>query len=150
MSETAKAPWHLWVVGIVSLLWNFGGANDYVRTKLVDREYLQGGADMVGVPVETVIAYFAAYPLWANIAWALGVWGAVAGSILLLLRRRYAFHAFAISLAGLIVSTVYTVISDRPAEFDTPFFWAFSAAIWVITLLLMYYSRRMTSNGVLR
>jgi hypothetical protein len=31
-----KTPWHLWVVGILSLLWNAFGGYDYTMTQLRD------------------------------------------------------------------------------------------------------------------
>src|SRR3546814_2675554 len=40
MNTTDKTPWHLWVVGVLSLLWNAVGAFDYTMTKLNDADYL--------------------------------------------------------------------------------------------------------------
>src|SRR3546814_7159427 len=40
MNTTVKTPWHLWVVGVLSLLWNAVGAFDYTMTKLNDADYL--------------------------------------------------------------------------------------------------------------
>ena len=81
MNEAVKTPWHLWAVGIISLLWNAFGAFDYVMTKLKNPEYMAAFT-----PEQQ--AYFYSFPLWANLGWALGVWGSVLGSILLLARRR--------------------------------------------------------------
>ena len=41
--------------------------------------------------------------------WALGVWGAVAGSVGLLLRHGWSRWAFIVSLAGMVVSSVYSL-----------------------------------------
>src|SRR3546814_4715800 len=68
MNTTVKTPWHLWVVGVLSLLWNAVGAFDYTMTKLNDADYLSAFT-----PEQ--IAYFQSFPLWANAGWALGVWG---------------------------------------------------------------------------
>lgn len=146
----AKAPWHLWVLGLVSLLWFAGGANDYVMTKTENAAYLGMAADSMGVSVETILAYFNGYPLWATVCWALGVWGAVAGSILLMLRTRFAFHAFLVSLIGLAGSTTYTFISDIPPEFATTGQLVFTAVIWASVILMAFYARAMTRAGVLR
>lgn len=145
-----KTPWHLWVLGIVSLLWFAGGANDYVQTKTENLEYLGWAAESSGVSLEVLLDYFGNWPLWANICWALGVWGAVAGSLLLLLRSRFAFHALVLSLVGLVGSTIYTFTSDMPDEFKTLFQLVFSIAIWLSVIGLAYYARRMTRAGVLR
>ena len=44
--------------------------------------------------------------VWFDADWAIGVWFAVAGSVLILLRSRFAAPAFLISLAGLRGSAV--------------------------------------------
>jgi len=147
---TAKAPWHLWVVGFISLLWNGFGANDYTQTQLRNEEYLKQAADGAGVPLQTMLDYYTTFPLWADAAWAMGVWGAVAGSILLLIRNRFAYHAFLVSLLGLAGTTVFTLTSDIPAELNSSFTWVFTALIWAITIALTVYARRMTARGVLR
>src|SRR3546814_16652880 len=81
MTEVVKTPWHLWAVGIVSLLWNAFGAFDYVMTKLRNPEYMAAFT-----PEQQ--SFFYSFPLWANVGWALGVWGSVLGSVLLLGRSR--------------------------------------------------------------
>lgn len=149
-NERRKAPWHLWVLGIVSLLWFAGGANDYVMTKTANEAYLGMAADNMGVSVAMILDYFNGYPLWATVAWALGVWGAVAGSVLLLLRRRFAFHGFVVSLIGLAGSTAYTFTSDIPPEFATTGQLVFTAVIWASVFGMAFYASAMTKAGVLR
>ena len=147
MSETsvsAKAPMHLWIVGLVSLLWNALGGVDYVMTKTHNEMWLQGFT-----PEQ--IAWFDSFPIWANTAWALGVWGAIAGSVLLLLRRSLAYGAFAISVVGLVVGTIHQfIVAEMPAGLDTPGGRAFTALLWAVSIGLFFYARRMRANGVLR
>jgi len=143
-------PWHLWVVAVVSLVWFAGGANDYVQTKTLNMDYITMAASGVGVDPQVVVDYFANWPLWADIAWALGVWGAVAGGLLLLLRSRFAFHALVLSLIGLVGTTTYQFTSDMPEQFKSPFQLVFAALIWLSVIALAYYARRMTRAGVLR
>ncbi|MEM8726713.1 MAG: hypothetical protein AAGE86_14445 [Pseudomonadota bacterium] len=157
MIGTKKTPWHLWAVGVVGLLWNSGGANDYIQVNMRVESYLAQGAEMLGITGQQVAAYYDAFPVWANISWALGVWGAIAGSMLLLLRSKFAFLAFLLSLIGLGLTTIYTIGTPMPMAPDAQmtesaktFQRAFSAAIWLATLLLMYYSYRMTKAGVLK
>lgn len=149
-SGAARAPWHLWVVGVLSLIWNAFGAYDYSMTQMRNEEYLAQAAEGAGVPLQVMLDYFTTFPAWADAAWALGVWGAVAGSVLLLIRSRFAWHAFVVALVGLLGTTFYTVTNDMPAELDSSFTWIFTAVIWVITIALAYYARRMTARGVLR
>ncbi len=98
------------------------------------------------------MAFFLSYPIWANIGWALGVWGSVLGSVLLLLRRRHAVTAFLISMAGLAISCVYQFgmhYADLMRMFGM-FPVIFTAVIWVILIALYLYARRRAAAGVLR
>ena len=142
--RTMAAPWHLWAVGIASLLWNAGGAFDYVMTKTHNADYLARFT-----PEQ--IGWFDSFPVWMNLAWALGVWGAVAGSVLLLLRHRWAVVAFALSVAGLVIATIYQfALSNMPASLSTSGGMAFTAALWVVAILLLWYATRMRARRVLR
>ena len=134
----------------MSLLWNGFGAYDYLMSKTENREYLAGMMEPTGVTVDAAVAYMQAMPLWANIAWGLGVWGAVAGSVLLLLRKRYAYHAFMASLVGLVFGMIHQWTNPMEGMTDTTTPLIFSVVIFAITLFLLCYSRRMTAAGVLR
>ncbi len=143
LGKGPKTPWHLWVVGIVSLLWNSGGAISYSATKL-------GMLESAGLPSDQ-IAYFSSFPAWASAFWALGVWGCFVGSALLLLRTKHAVTAFGISIVGLIGVTVYQrLFADIPEALQTIGNDLFAAAIWVITLGLFFYASRMKRAGVLK
>lgn len=142
-SASHAAPWHLWVVGVVSLLWNSGGAFSYTITQLGMLE----GMDM---PAEQM-AYYSSFPAWATSFWALGVWGCFFGSLALLLRSRFAVWLFAISIVGLIGTTVFQWgVSDMPEMLTTMGHKLFAAAIWIITIALFIYARRMREAVVLR
>ena len=145
MNASAKAPWHLWVVGIVSVLWNAIGAYDYTMTNLRNQAYL----DSMGYPAEG-IAYLEAFPIWAHTGWALGVWGAILGSILLLMRSRYAVWAFVASVAGIALTTVYEAGADLPPELAELQPGWFPFVLWGIALFLLWYAWSMKSKGVLR
>ena len=144
-SAPARTPVHLWIVGIVSLLWNLVGAYDYVMTQT-------GNADYLSNFTEAQRAYFEAFPAWMEAAsWALGVWGALLGSLLLLIRSRFAVWSFGISLLGLLISTIYQFgLSDLPADLTTPMMIGMTIAIWAIAIALFVYAHRMQARGVLR
>lgn len=133
-------PWHLWLVGGLTLLFNAMGIVSYLTTKL-------GLLAEMGLTGEQ-IAFMDSYPAWVSAFWALGVWGAFAGSLLVLLRSRWAVAAMVAALAGLLVTTVYHyVLIEVPASMQAP---ALDGAIWAVTLFLLFYARRMTEAGVLR
>jgi hypothetical protein len=104
MSDTRslKAPWHLWLVGVIAVLWNAYGGYDYTMSMT------QGAAYMAtsGMTPDQ-IRFYDAMPVWMTAVWAIGVWGGVAGSLLLLLRSKLAFPVFAVSFAAFLTSLVY-------------------------------------------
>lgn len=136
----AGAPWHYWVVSVVSLLWNCFGGYDYTMSHLGGEAYYR----QVGM-TEAQIAAMNAMPVWMHAVWAFGVWGAVAGSLLLLLRMRWALHAFVLSAAGAVGSLIYQAIHPVPGmTLIMP------SVIAVVALLLVWYAQMMTKRGVLR
>ena len=141
-----KTPIHLWLVGIISLFWNAGGAFDYVMTRTNSATYLAAQP-----PVRLMMLEQA--PVWFSITWPLGVWMSVIGSLLLLVRSRYASTAFGLSLLGLIGSSIYTyVIADGGSMVALAGTAAiiFTLAIPIILVGLWLYARAMTKRGVLR
>lgn len=149
MNETAtpqgisKAPVHLWIVGVVALLWNAVGAFDYVATQLRLEGYMSQFT-------QEQLDYFYSFPAWAVAAWATAVWFALFGSLALLLRRRLAYLLFTVSLVAMLASTVHSfLLSDGAAMMGSGGV-VFSGLILLIGILLVWYSKTMTTRGVLR
>ena len=139
----AQAPWHLWAVGIVSLLWNAFGAYDYLMTVTHNANWL------ASVP-PAAMTIVDAFPVWAVAAWVIGVWVSLLGAVLLLIRSRHAGSAFLISLLGAVVSYAYQATTALPAEMGGAMYWIMPAVIVVAIVLQWLYARRMTEGGVLR
>ena len=144
-SYSGKTPWHLWLVGIVSLLWNCFGGYDYVMTHMGGPEYFETmGLDAAAY------AWFQALPGWSIAAWAVGVWGSVIGAILLLMRSRHAATAFLVSLLGALVSFGYQFSSERPPSLEGGTAVIMPIVILIAIVLQWYYARRQAAAGVLR
>lgn len=148
MTEAGKTPWHLWLVGILAVLWNLIAVTDYTFAKMKSEWYM---SEVSGFKPEQ-IEWLYSFPLWANIGWALGVWGSFAGSLLLLARSRHAVTAFMISAAGLAAMTAYQFVVKKDEFINLfgagPMY--FNIVIWVILIALFFYARRQAAAGVLR
>jgi hypothetical protein len=143
--DRPSTPAHLWAVGIVSLLWNAFGAYDYTMSHVGGLAYFESmGLDAAAY------AWFEALPAWSVAAWAIGVWGSVLGSILLLARSRHAATAFLVSLVGAAISFAYQFTSDRPASMEGGMAAVMPVLILIAIAAQWYYARRMASAGVLR
>jgi hypothetical protein len=147
---SARTPAHLWIVGILSLLWNCFGAYDYFMTRTRGAEYIASA--MPGVDANAALAWINDMPLYAQIGWGMGVWLALLGSILLLLRSRWAVWSFGLSLAGAVLSLGYQLVlaPPMPGASESPMMKVMPAVILIIALALFLYARAQEKKGVLR
>lgn len=147
MTEAAqtKAPWHLWAVGVVGVLWNAYGCYDYVMTNTGGVDYLRAFGF-----TEAQIDYYLAMPAWMTAVWAIGVWGGLLGAALLLLRSKWALHVFAASLAAFVFSLVYTYALSNGAEVMGASALPINALILAACLFFVWYAWFATKRGLLR
>lgn len=142
-STRPKAPWQLWVVGILSLLWNCMGALDYLMTETRNQAYMSKFT-----PEE--LQYFYGLPAWVISTWAIAVWGGVLGSVLLLMRKRLAYPVFIVSFISLLITMFHNlVLSPGPAGLRAPGPMAFTAAIVIVAFLLIVFAGAQSKRGVL-
>jgi hypothetical protein len=142
---TIKTPWHLWLVGVIAVLFNAIGVFDYVMN------IAQGSSYMASVGLTPAqIAHYEEMPTWMMIDWAVGVFGAMLASILILARRQLAVPVFAVSIAAFMVSLFYTYVLTNGGEIMGRAMTITSAIITALLLFFMWYSWLMTKRGVLR
>jgi len=101
-SMTTRTPWHLWLVGVIAVLWNAYGGYDYTMSMTQGATYMA----TAGMTPDQ-IAFYDVMPSWMTAVWAIGVWGGMLGSLLLLLRNKLAFPVFAVSFAAFLTSLLY-------------------------------------------
>ncbi len=148
-SAGRRTPVHLWIVGILSLLWNAIGCYDYLMTRLRDTDYLT--SMMPGTDPNAVLAYIDSFPIWAQAGWALGVWCGLAGAVLLLIRNRYSVWAFALSLIGAILGLGYQIANPGgPAAMHEGAGAVMPYVIILIAAFQLWYSWSQEKKGVLR
>jgi hypothetical protein len=142
MTDTPKTMTSFWAVAALSLVWNAFGAFDYIMMK-------SGNASYLAMFTPEQRAFFTSFPIWVEVAWAVGVWGAVAGSVFLFMRNRHAVTAFGLSLAGIAVSAVWQFLlsrADLSAIFTTGAV-LMTVAIWVVAIGLVYYAWLQGQEG---
>jgi len=141
MTEATKTPWHLWVIGIVALLWNGFGAFDFTATSLRVEPYIAQFPP-------AMMDYIQALPLWMWVGWALGTVGGFIGSVLLLMRNKLAAWAYALSLIGAGASNGSTLINPPPPEIGANA--GLTIFILVVAAGLLAYSFWLSRRGILR
>ena len=138
-----RRPWHLWLVGIIGLLWSSMGLVSFILTQM---------------NVEAVMSryppqqrhYFESFPSWAVALWAIAVLGGVIGCVLLLLKKRPAFQfllasaiaTIAFNLAGLFLLGGLEVMRETDGL-------GLTAIPVVVSALLASYAAGMRKKGLL-
>lgn len=92
--------WSFWVISVVALFWNVGGAINY---------FMQTNLEFVAVLPDTHRAIIEGRPGWATGGFAIGVFGGALGCLLLLLRKSTALYLFIVSLLGVLVTMIHTI-----------------------------------------
>jgi hypothetical protein len=142
---TVKAPWHLWLIGIIAVLFNSIGVFDFVMAMSQGAKYMA----KAGMTPEQV-AHYLGMPGWMTVVWAVGVFGAFLASILLLMRRKAAFPVFVVSLAAFLVSLLYTYVLTNGGPIMGRQMAITSTVIALLLLFFTWYSHAMAKKGVLR
>ena len=141
-SNATKTPVHLWIVGVLALLWNAMGAMDYVMTQTENEAYMEAFT-----PEQ--LEFFYGFPAWLVAFWAVAVWGGVLGALLLLLRKGLAVPVLVVSFVTMLVTAIRNFAFAAGMEVMGTTGLVFSVAIFVIALLLVLYAKAMTRKGVL-
>jgi hypothetical protein len=144
MSATAivehKTPWHVWVVGILTILWNGSAAVTIMLAQAGRMPNLE--------PDEA--AYYAAQPVWFVISTDIALVSAIAAGIALLLRSRAAVWLFAITMIALVVNNGYELATGTSRMLVNQGALIITCVIIVIAVLQLVYARAMAKRGVLR
>jgi hypothetical protein len=135
-----KTPWHLWVVGILALLWFGGGAYAFFMAVTGRVPNMDPGE----------AAYYAEIAVWQTLLWSVNTIGGALAAIRLLFRNRLATSLFALSLVGVIVlNTAELATGDAR--------WLVDRGALTVTLVVMaagvlwtFYAFTMKKRGVLR
>jgi hypothetical protein len=131
------------VVGGTSLLWNSVGALDFVMTQTKNEAYMSNCT-----PEQRIFYY--GFPIWVVVAWGIAVWGGVLGSLALLLRKRQAFQLFLASSICMVLTYFQNyVLAHGFKVMGGAAALTFTTVIFVIGVLLLFYSRAMRRRGVL-
>ena len=135
-----KAPWHLWPVGVLALLWNAAGAYTIMTA--------QAGR-LAGVAPDEA-AYYAAQPTWFVVVTNVALIAAIAAAAALLLRSRLAVPLFSISLAAIAVTAAYDLAVGTSRMYANQAALIVTIVIWLLAALQLLYAVAMRKRGALR
>ena len=139
LAEPQKAPWHLWLVAILTLLWNGSGA--------ITIWMAQAGA-LPGISAEEA-AYYAAQSLPFMLVTDVALVTPLAAGIALLFRSRAAVPLFAISLVCICITNTWGILDGTSRALANTGALVVTCIILVLAILQLIYARVMQQRGVL-
>lgn len=139
-TSTIKTPWHLWLVGILALLWNGMG--------MVTILMAQAGKIPNIDPEEAI--YYATQSWLLVIITDLTLVIAVAASVALLFRSQLAVGLFALSFALLLLSNINDLAFGTSRALVGSGAMAMTLIIVVIAVLELLYAYYMRKRQVLK
>jgi hypothetical protein len=129
-----KPPVWFWIVSVIALLWNAMGVKQYLgqayqtdswRSALTDEQF-----EMISN-----------FPVWLTAAFAIAVFAGLLGSLGLLLRKKWAYMLFVLSLIAVIAQMGYILIQGH---FDGI---GMTISIIVFAIFLVWFSKKSISKG---
>lgn len=131
-----------WIIGIIALIWNLMGVFAYLQQAYMTVE------DVTALPLDEQ-ALYDNIPAWVTAAFALAVFGGALGCILLLLRKKLATFVFIISFISILAQMTYNLLMSKAIEVYGPGGMIMPIMVIVIGAFLVWYSKKMQSNGIL-
>jgi hypothetical protein len=143
MSSTNKPATWFWIASAIALLWNLMGVMAYIAQVTMSAETLQALPD-------NERALYESAPAWATAAFAIAVWGGALGSILLLIRKKWATALLIVSFIGIVVQMIHNFFIANSMEVYGPGGLIMPVMILVFGAGLIWFSRKATANGWLK
>jgi hypothetical protein len=141
--DSGRVPGWYWAAALAALVWNGFGCFMYLSQVGMDP------AEMARLP-EVQQEVWRAMPAWAVGAYALAVWAGLLGAVGLILRRRWARLAFALSLAGVVAQFGWTFLGTSILARMGGSAAVFPAFIFLVTASLLWFAELATRRGWLR
>jgi hypothetical protein len=141
--RTTSAPAWYWGAAGLGTLWNVYGVVQFLGSLMATpASLMEQGLTSRQAEVMT------SYPTWMTVAFAVGVFGGLAGCILLLLRRAASVHVLALSLAAYVLLYVGDITEGVFAAMGAPQIVILSLVV-AIAAGLLWLSRQASRGGLL-
>ena len=138
---STSRPWWFWVICAAYLIWSVIGCGMYLAERLLPADsYVEYfGQAMLGLREIT--------PVWATAGYAIGVWFALAGIVLLILRKRAAVTIFFISLIATVIAFLPYMTDARFKALLTGGDYGFMIFIFAECLFILWFARLMLRSA---
>jgi len=134
-----KPPASYYIIAGAFLVWNIIGLLFYYQQMTLTPE-------MIESMDPGVAAFMEATPVWANAGYAIAVNAGVVGSILLLLRKSWAFHLYVFSFLGVLVQDLDAFVLRDVAGVFGNFAYYLPSVVIIICIVELWYTRSVANR----
>lgn len=141
MTTTSNKPTTaFWVIGIIALIWNAMGVNQYLQQAYQTDAFKE-------MYSEEQLEIINNLPTWYTAMFAIAVFGSVLACVLLLLRKKLATFLFLIALIAVLIQTGYNLFINEGKEHYGGFEYSMLIMIPIFSIFLYYYSKKSADKG---
>lgn len=140
MTTTVKPPVWFWIMSVIALLWNLMGVFNYLNQAFNQVAILESLDQAQREAFEGI-------PAWATAAFAIAVFAGLAGSIGLLLRKKWARPLFVISLIAAVAQFIHWLFISNAVEAFGPSTYTMPIIVVIIGLYLIFFSKQGIQKG---
>jgi hypothetical protein len=140
MTTTVKPPVWFWIMSVIALLWNLMGVFNYLNQAFNQVAILESLDQAQREAFEGI-------PAWATAAFAIAVFAGLAGSIGLLLRKKWARLLFVISLIAAVAQFIHWLFISNAVEAFGPSTYTMPIIVVIIGLYLIFFSKQGIHKG---
>ena len=138
LSQT-KRPWHLWLISILSILWYLSGTYTILMAQ---------AGKLPKLSVEEA-AYYSSQPIWFVILTDISLLSALIASIALIIKSRFAFRFFSLSLSTIFITNIYDLAAGTSRALANTGAMIVTILIVTIAILLLMYTWLMKKRSIL-
>lgn len=138
-NSITKPPIWFWIVSVVALIWNAMGVMQYLAQAYNTENFReQYTADQLELIANT--------PSWVIAVFAIAVFTGLFGSIALLLRKKWAYSLFLISLIAVAAQMIYNLFIAKAVDVYGNSALITSIMILIFAVLFLLFSKKAVSK----
>lgn len=143
-NTSTNVPKSFWILAVVLLVWNIMGVLSFLMHVMLTEEAISEFS-------KAEQAIYRQYPTWTIIAFAIAVFAGLMGAIGLLMRRKWSFIVFVISLLAIIPQMIHNVFFTQSVEvYGTAEAVSMPALVAVLGFFAVWYAKYSSMNGWLK
>ena len=135
-----KPPVWFWVVSAIGLLWNLTGVYSYLNSKL-------NKVAMLEALTQEQRELFEGIPAWATAAFAIAVFSGAIASIGLLIRKKWAYPLFIVSLIAAVLQFINWLFLQNAGEVYGGQAYVMPVLVVIVGVFLIFFSKSARQKG---